>query len=86
MKSIIIFAGLSALLAACSQTDTELKPIPGSITYRGQPQQKLTQSPVGARIRHHFTNDLGQDVYETYVLQPDRSLKLINREVMTRPF
>lgn len=86
MKSIIIFSGLAMLLGACSQTDTEIQPIPGSITYRGQPQQKLTQSPIGARIRHHFTNNSGQEVYETYVLQPDRSLKLIDREIVTRPF
>jgi hypothetical protein len=85
MKSVIIFAALSVMLSACSQTDGELKPIPGSITYHGQPSQKLTQSPIGARIRHHFTDDLGQDVYETYVLQPDRSLRLVDRQTMTRP-
>ncbi|TCR64536.1 hypothetical protein [Rhizobium sp. BK376] len=86
MKSIISLLTCLFLLAACDQAQTELQPIPGSITYGGQPRMKLTQSPVGARISHDFTDNHGQDVHETYILQPDRSLKLVNRQVMTRPF
>jgi hypothetical protein len=74
------------LLAACTTASQSLEPIPGSITYRGQPQTKLTQSPVGTRVPHHFVNQWGEDVYETYIIQPDRSLKLVTRQVMTRPF
>jgi nitrous oxide reductase accessory protein NosL len=86
MKSLISMLACLLVLAACSQTETALEPIPGSITYGGQPHMKLTESPVGARIPHHFMNDQGQDVYETYILQPDRSLKLVSRQVMTIPF
>lgn len=85
MKPLIVLMLCAPLLAACNTTETSLQPIPGSITYGGQPHMKLTKSPVGARIEHRFTNQWGEDVYETYILQPDRSLKLVNREIVT-PF
>lgn len=85
MKLLIPLMLCSSFLAACTSTQT-LQPIPGSITYGGQPSMKLTQSPIGARVRHHFVNQWGEDVYETYIVQPDRSLKLVSRQVMTRPF
>jgi len=84
MKPLIVLMLCAPLLAACNTTQS-LQPIPGSITYGGQPHMKLTQSPIGARIEHRFTNQWGEDVYETYILQPDRSLKLVNREIVT-PF
>jgi hypothetical protein len=74
------------LLAGCNQTFEPPQPVPGSITYRGQPSQKLTLSPIGSRLQHHFTDDMGRDVFETYILQPDRSLKLVSREYITEPF
>ncbi|WFU10102.1 hypothetical protein QA646_04330 [Rhizobium sp. CB3090] len=86
MKPLIAFLLCTLLLAACTTNDQSLQPVPGSITYRGQPQLKLTQSPPGTRLQHHFVNQWGQDVYETYIIQPDRSLKLGSREEMTRPF
>jgi len=73
------------LLAACSQTSEPLQPVPGSITYGGQPRTKLELSPIGSRLRHHFTDPMGRDVFETYILQPDRSLKLVSREYLTQP-
>jgi hypothetical protein len=73
------------LLAACSQTAEPLQPVPGSITYGGQPRTKLELSPIGSRLRHHFTDPMGRDVFETYILQPDRSLKLVSREYLTQP-
>ncbi len=82
MKPLIALLVCAPLLAACNTTEP-LQPIPGSITYGGQPHMKLTQSPPGSRIEHRFTNKWGQDVYETYILQPDRSLKLVSREEMT---
>ena len=76
-----------AMLSACGETTTEpLQPIPGSITYGGQPRQKLTLSPIGSRMQHRFTDQWGRDVIETYILQPDRSLKLVSRIYMTVPF
>ncbi|MDU0360891.1 hypothetical protein RWK44_10775 [Rhizobium sp. 25PS6] len=75
-----LFAG--ALLAGCSSADTPaLEPIPGSITYGGQPRTKLTKSPVGSAVYNQFYNGTGQRVKETSILQPDRSLKLVRREI-----
>jgi hypothetical protein len=73
------------LLAACSQASEPLQPVPGSITYGGQPRTKLELSPIGSRLRHHFVDQMGRDVFETYILQPDRSLKLVSREYLTQP-
>ena len=57
-----------------------IQPIPGSITYGGQPMTRLTKSPVGTSINHEFTS--GPNKYaETYVLQSDRSLKLVSRKI-----
>ncbi|OJF91964.1 hypothetical protein [Pararhizobium antarcticum] len=77
MKIALAAAALAALLTAC--TTTELQPIPGSITYNGQPRTKLTKSPIGSSFTHLFTGDMGQQVYEIYVIQPDRSLKIVSR-------
>jgi len=78
MKPFVALLLCAPLLAACNTTES-LQPIPGSITYGGQPHTKLSESPIGSRIQHSFTNQWGQDVYETYILQPDRSLKLVSR-------
>ncbi|UWM81924.1 hypothetical protein [Rhizobium sp. SRDI969] len=82
MKALLpaLFAG--ALLAGCSSAHRPaLEPIPGSITYGGQPRTKLTKSPVGSVVYNQFYNGTGQRVEETYILQPDRSLKLVRREI-----
>ncbi len=65
------------LLAGCTTADVE--PIPGSITYTGQPRTKLTKSPVGSTFTHEFYAE-GQQAIETYRIEPDRTLKLIRRE------
>ncbi|WP_184395359.1 hypothetical protein [Rhizobium sp. BK650] len=71
------------LLAGCSAVDTTaLEPIPGSITYGGQPRTKLTKSPIGSAVYNDFHNQHGEHVYETYILQPDRSLKLVRRQIV----
>jgi hypothetical protein len=57
-----------------------LRPIPGSITYGGQPRQKLTKAPVGSTFPLFFYNE------ETYMNQPDRSLKLLDRHYVEPPF
>ncbi|WP_377289546.1 hypothetical protein [Rhizobium sp. SG2393] len=76
----ILLAG--GVLAGCTATDGPgLEPIPGSITYNGQPRTKLTKAPIGSIVPHQFFDDRGRRVEETYVIQPDRSLKLTNRRV-----
>ena len=85
MKNIIIAAGFALVLSSCSATyvgdGPALEPIPGSITYGGQPRSRLTKSPIGSVINHRFDNNFGQRVEEKYILQPDRSLKLVSRRV-----
>jgi hypothetical protein len=73
--SKIIFA-LAALLVASPAL--ALEPIPGSITYGGGPHAKLQRSPIGSTLVHRFRSE-GNEYEERYVLQPDRSLKLVSR-------
>ncbi|RWX78952.1 hypothetical protein EPK99_10275 [Neorhizobium lilium] len=99
MNKVNFIAGLSLLLVGCTTADVEsdssrapiqsgsnLRPIPGSITYGGQPRTRLTKSPVGSTVQHEFRNEFGELTIETYVLQPDRSLKLVTRRVIRTPF
>jgi hypothetical protein len=85
MKASILAIACTLLLSACNQT-VELQPVPGSITYGGQPSQKLTKSPIGSLLPHHFVNEWGDDVYEIYILQPDRSLRLVDRHIVEERF
>jgi hypothetical protein len=55
-----------------------IEPIPGSITYGGGPHAPLQKSPVGSVVKHTFSNG-GYDYQERYVVQPDRSLRLVSR-------
>ncbi|WP_336621000.1 MULTISPECIES: hypothetical protein [unclassified Sinorhizobium] len=80
MKTASIACAAALLLAACTTTAPEVEPIPGSITYGGQPRTKLTKAPVGSIVPHQFFTDGGL-ARETYVIQPDRSLKLIRRHI-----
>ena len=71
-------------LAGCATpiTSTNLEPIEGSITYNGQPRTKLTKSPIGSTFTHNFRRWNGDRVIETYQIQPDRSLKIIDRRII----
>ena len=73
---------LSLALAGCTTAGPApyVEPIPGSIIYKGQPRTKLTKSPVGSVVHNSFRTVTGV-AYETYIIQPDRSLKLIRREI-----
>lgn len=67
---------LTALLLASPALAIDL--IPGSIGYGGAPYTKLQKSPIGSTLVHRF--QYGGDEYEErYVVQPDRSLKLVSR-------
>lgn len=84
MKAIIpVF--LAAMLAGCSAADSGSgpQPIPGSLTYGGPARSKLTKSPPGSYVYNSFYNSSGQKVQETYILQPDRTLKLTRQEVVS---
>lgn len=81
----VLYATLA--LTACTPTTRTvgygpgLEPIPGSITYGGQPRTKLTKAPVGSLVPHQFFDNFGHRVYETYILEPDRSLRLTSRRI-----
>lgn len=89
MRHVLLLSAFTVLLAGCSVSDgnaPSLQPIPGSITYNGQPQTRLTKAPVGSPVPHEFRDERGRRVNETYVIQPDRSLKLVSRRVCDFPF
>jgi hypothetical protein len=87
MRQFALVLACAAFLTACDQTGgASLRPIPGSITYGGQPTQKLTKSPIGSIVPHIFTDQWGDRVRETYIIQPDRSLKLVDRVYLDSPF
>ncbi|URK88049.1 hypothetical protein LP421_10965 [Rhizobium sp. RCAM05350] len=79
MKKAILAATLAASLAACNAMP-EISPIPGSITYGGQPETKLTKAPVGSVVHHQLDDQYGKRAEETYIIQPDRSLRLVRRQ------
>ncbi|MCJ8519625.1 hypothetical protein ABID21_002654 [Pseudorhizobium tarimense] len=85
MRHIAIISALVVALSACTttvaSTSPGLEPIPGSITYGGQPRTRLTKAPIGSPVHHQFRNEFGQRVEELYIIQPDRSLKLVSRHV-----
>ncbi|QCI97989.1 hypothetical protein [Agrobacterium larrymoorei] len=77
---------LALALAGCTTgneiSSRSLEPIPGSITYNGQPRTKLTKSPIGSTYTHNFRTWNGDRVIETYQIQPDRSVKIIDRRII----
>ncbi|SFB52998.1 hypothetical protein SAMN03159496_04731 [Rhizobium sp. NFR07] len=88
MKSTIVLAAAALALAGCttySVNSAGLEPIPGSITYGGQPRSRLMKAPIGSTVPHEFRNQWGERVSETYIIQPDRSLKLVERHKIPEP-
>ncbi len=96
MKTPFLCAAFALCLAGCTATSDPsmrpfdagpgIQPIPGSITYGGQPRTKLTKSPIGSSFSHEFDNAFGYRVIERYVIQPDRSLLLVSRRIVRVPF
>jgi len=94
MRKAFLFLAL-ATLTACSTTaappvagreyGSDIAPILGSITYGGQPQSRTQKAPVGSTFNHEFTDSFGNQVVERYRIQPDRSLKIISRQVFNLP-
>ncbi|SFA82127.1 hypothetical protein SAMN03159496_00568 [Rhizobium sp. NFR07] len=61
-----------------------IEPIKGSLTYDQPNKVRLKKAPVGSRFRHEFFS--GSDQYvESYIVNPDRTLKLTGRVKITRP-
>ncbi|MBA5803680.1 MULTISPECIES: hypothetical protein [Rhizobium] len=83
-QSIAVGLVFALVLTGCttsagSYSSAGLAPIPGSITYSGQPRTKLTKSPVGSSFPHTFTDQWGRQVEEIYIIRPDRSLLIAER-------
>ncbi|MEH3091849.1 hypothetical protein [Rhizobium rhizogenes] len=70
-------------LASCSTAGSTVDPIPGSITYGGQPRERLVKSPAGSTFSHSFRTGGGRLALETYRIEPDRSLTLLRREIIS---
>lgn len=81
MKTYILSA---LVLTALATPSMALDPIPGSITFPTQPRTKLIKAPVGSVVNHSFTDGFGRRVKEKYTVNPDRSLKLVNRTTKNR--
>ena len=79
MKNMILALAVAASLAGCTAIP-EIEPIPGSITYGGQPKTGLAKAPPGSTLRHLLKDEYGRAAEETYIIQPDRSLRLVRRE------
>ena len=82
MKISILALAIVVGLAGCTAIP-EIEPIPGSITYGGRPTTSLTKAPPGSTLRHMLKDEYGRPAEETYIIQPDRSLRLVRREQLT---
>jgi hypothetical protein len=78
IAATILLAGL-ALQTALATKARALEPIPGSITFQGQPATKLLKSPIGSTFSHSF-HAKGTDYEEVYRVREDRSLELLSRQ------
>jgi hypothetical protein len=67
-----------AIVSVAAAPAFALDPIPGSLTYPGHPRQHLQKAPVGSSFTYDFSYD-GSGYTERYIIQPDRSLKLVDR-------
>jgi hypothetical protein len=79
-----VLAGALAALLFGAPAAFAIDPIPGSITYHGQPRTKLKKAPVGSPVYNDFFSGV-QQYHETYIIQPDRTLKLVDRQIISLP-
>ncbi len=78
MKLALAALGAALLFASSAFA---LDPIPGSVTYGGQPAHRLQKAPAGSTFDNSFYSD-GQRYTETYMIQPDRSLIIVSRTLV----
>ncbi|HTO30120.1 MAG TPA: hypothetical protein VL202_02905 [Pararhizobium sp.] len=83
MRLALLAIAFASGLSACSIP--EIEAIPGSITYKGQPTTKLTKAPVGSTFHHRLNDEYGRPAEETYIIEPDRTLRLVRREQIIDP-
>ncbi len=75
LAAVLVAVALTAgCTAAGDISGPGLAPIPGSITYNGQPRTKLTKSPIGSAFPHTFYEQRPRgrgDVHHPARPQPD---------------
>ncbi|ANL47257.1 hypothetical protein AMC87_CH02586 [Rhizobium phaseoli] len=71
------FIAILFALTACASATGSPKPLPGSLTYGG----KVVHSPYrpGTVVKNTFLGQFDYRVFETYVVQPDGTLKLTSQ-------
>ncbi|SMD09258.1 hypothetical protein [Rhizobium sp. RU36D] len=74
----VIAAAVLTVMAGTSSAFA-IQPIDGSLTSNA----RLEKAPVGSVMSHEFTSN-GTDYRETYRVEADRSLKLVDREVSSQ--
>ena len=80
LSASLVLAFVLPVLSSCTATaGSGIEPIPGSITYNGQPRTRLTKAPVGSTFTHVLTDEYGHQAEEVYRIEPDRSLTLLSR-------
>ncbi|WP_275790453.1 hypothetical protein [Pararhizobium gei] len=82
MKNALMIATAAMVLSACTSLP-ELAPIPGSITYGGQPKTALVKAPVGSTVKHRLNDQYGNPSEETYVVEAGGTLRLVRRELVS---
>ncbi|MCK8782242.1 hypothetical protein M0654_19875 [Rhizobium sp. NTR19] len=83
MKLIKIAALLGISAVSMGSPALAIEPIPGSITFGGQPMSMLMKAPIGSTVPHRFFDRYGQEVEETYRLDENRNLQLIDRRIVS---
>ena len=81
VAAAILLAGLAVQTALATKARA-LEPIPGSLTFQGQPKTKLLKSPIGSTFSHRFYAGAAH-YQETYEITEDRSLELLRRQQLS---
>jgi hypothetical protein len=69
-----------AMVLALTGSAHALEPVDGSITYKNpNVRMGFSRTPAGSTFEHHFYDNGGDHIVETYRINPDRTLRLINR-------
>jgi len=75
---------LLTLIAVLALTEgaqaASLEPVPGSLTYRN-PDVRIgfRRVPAGSTFEHHFYDNGGDHIVETYRIAPDGTLQIVDR-------
>jgi hypothetical protein len=79
MKRILL-ASIATLIFAAVAEARSLAPVEGSITY-DNPDVRIgfSRTPAGSTFEHHFYDNSGNHIVETYRIRDDGTLEIIGR-------